>query len=371
MQLVPIIKPRFVWPAKSLLLLLVLFCGSGATCSRSFRNPFTSLGPPAPEVLPVGASLDQILAAVNQNSGRVQSYQTNNASITVPGMPAIPLLRGNIAVQRPGRLRLQASTAITGAEVDLGSNDERFWFWVKRNEPPALYFARHEQFVGSSAQQVMPIDPQWLIDALGLSQFSSGDQYEAPIQRGDGTVEIRSTIQTRTGTMTKHTVVDVKRAWVIEQHIYDARGTLVASTRARSHRYYPTMGVSLPQVIELNLPAAQLALTIDVGTVVINQVGGNTALWSMPVISGYPQVDLGTAPPGTVLGTQTIFPAPAAGGTPSYVVPQGSPTQTVGPSPALPPPVTLPLSQFNPAIQRPMAQQLPPGGIPTDVGRVR
>ena len=34
-------------------------------------------------------------------------------------------------------------TALTGPEVDLGSNDELFWFWVRRNEPPAVYFARH------------------------------------------------------------------------------------------------------------------------------------------------------------------------------------------------------------------------------------
>ncbi|NOY41917.1 MAG: hypothetical protein GXP26_08785 [Planctomycetes bacterium] len=355
---------KFVWPTKGLLLLLVVFCGTGATCSRSFRNPFASLGPPAPEVLPLGASLEQIIAAVNQNSGRVQSYQTNNASITVPGMPAIPLLRGNIAVQKPGRLRLQASTALTGAEVDLGSNEELFWFWVKRNEPPALYFARHNQFAGSSAQQMLPIDPQWLINAVGLSRFSPTDRHEPPVQRGDGTVEIRSQIQTRAGTMTKNTVVDARRAWILEQHIYNNQGTLVASSRALSHRYYPTMGVSLPQQIELNLPAAQLALTIDVGAVILNQAGSSPELWRLPAISGYPQVDLGTALPGTVFGTGTVAPIP------TNVVPQVPPGQTV-----TPPPVTLPLSQFNPthtsAFQQPMAHQLPPGGIPANAGQVR
>ena len=318
------------------------------------------MGPPAPEVLLAGASLEQIIAAVNQNSSRIQSYQTNNASITVPGMPTIPLLRGNIAVQQPGLIRFQASTQITGAEVDMGSNQELFWFWVKRNEPPALYYARHAQFAGSAAQQAMPIDPQWLIDAVGLSQFSPTDQHEPPVQRGDGTVEIRSIIHTRTGTMTKNTVVDARRAWVLQQHIYDSQGTLIASSTARSHRYYPELAVSLPQEIELNLPRAQLSLVIDVGSVILNQTNTSPELWTMPKISGSPQVDLGTAPPGTVFGTgaKPVLPPSSPGH--SMVVPQKVPAYPATPAA----PVTLPLSEFNPSLQQQsVAQQLPPGGI--------
>jgi hypothetical protein len=370
------INPNPHWLSKSLLLLLVVFCGAGATCSRAFRNPFAPIGPPAPEVLMVGASLEQIIAAVNQNAARVQSYQTNNASITIPGMPAIPLLNGNIAVQRPGRLRFQASTRLTGNEFDLGSNDELFWFWVKRNEPPALYFARHAQFAGSAAQQMMPIDPQWLIDAVGLSQFSPTDQHEPPIQRGNGTVEIRSTIQTRAGTMTKSTVIDARRAWVLEQHIYNGQGTLVASSRAQSHRYYPELAVSLPQEIKLDLPAAQLSLVIEVGSVIINQTNVRPELWNMPVLSGYTQVDLGSALPGTVFGGSPAAPMPAGGTISAPLVPQASlvyPTAPMPTSPAATPPwpVTLPLSEFNPTLQQPVAQQLPPGGISANAGQWR
>lgn len=287
-------------PAQGLLLVLVVFCGSGATCSRGFRNPFAqNLGPPAPEVLLPGASLEQVMAAVNQNSARIASYQTNDASISVPGMPNIPLLRGNIAAQRPGRVRLQASTALSGPEVDLGSNEELFWFWVRRNEPPALYFCRHDQFVGSAAQQVMPIEPQWLFDALGLMQFSPSDRHEGPWPHGNGTLEIRSFVATRSGQVTKSTVVDT-RACVLEQHVYDASGALIASAIARSHRYFPELGASLPQQVEIRVPAAQLSMSIDVGTLMLNQVADNPSLWSLPVLSGYPQVDLGAAPPGAV-----------------------------------------------------------------------
>jgi hypothetical protein len=113
-------------------------------------------------------------------------------------------------------------------------------------------------------------------------------------------LEIRSIIATPGGQMSKSTLIDARRAWILEQHIYDASGTLVASTRASNHRYYPGVGVSLPQDVALRVPAAQLSLSIDVGTVQLNTLPDNPALWSIPVMNNYPQIDLGTALPGSV-----------------------------------------------------------------------
>ena len=164
----------------------------GRFVRRSLRNPFSSMGPPAPDILVPASSLDQIIAAVNGNAQKIQSYQTNNATINIPGSLGIPTLRGNIAAMRPGRVRLEATTALTGSEVDLGSNDELFWFWVRRNEPPAVYYARHSQTAGSAAQQLMPIDPQWLLDALGMAEFKPTDRHEGPLPTDRNRVEIKS-----------------------------------------------------------------------------------------------------------------------------------------------------------------------------------
>lgn len=359
---------------RSFLLLLIVFCSSGATCNRGFRNPFAQLGPPAPEVLIAGSSLDQVVAAVNQNASRVVSYQTNNASITVPGMPGIPLLRGNIAVMQPGKVRFRASTTLTGDEVDMGSNEQLFWFWVKRNDPPALYFSRHDQYTGSTAQQMMPIEPQWLLDALGMMQFSPNDRHEGPFPHSNETLEIRSILQTRAGQMSKSTIVDALRAWVLEQHVYDATGTLVASSRATNHRYFPELGVSLPQKIALNVPAAELSLSIDVGTVQLNNLVDNPALWSLPSIT--PQIDLGTAAVGAVAPIRSAgsndwstLASPAFVGLTPQTLQSTAPLATVAGSPTYATPAGIPLSELPsatrvpPTFQQPVAQRLQPGGV--------
>lgn len=369
----------------------LLTCTTGASCTRSLKSPFAAWTPPAPEVLAVGSSLDQVMAAVNQNAARLNSYQTNNASITVPGMPAIPLLGGKIAAQRPGRIHLVASTALSGNEVDLGANDELFWFWVKRSEPPAMYFARHDKFCGTAAEKQMPIEPQWLLDALGFTEFRATDQHQGPRPLGDGRVEITSIVPGRCGVVTKRTVVDARRAWVLEQHVYDGAGTLIASSVAKSHRYYPEAGLSLPQEVEIQIPASQLSLSIDVGTVAINTLGDSPQLWAMPAISGAPQVDLGTAPTAAAvprLGDQLTRadwygPGPAVGSFDAAGLPgPGSAAAVAGTPVASAPAMTVAAApstataapQFinpggvaspapDPFAAAPRSQRLPPGGV--------
>jgi hypothetical protein len=272
-------------------------------------NPFVAQGPMAPQVLQPGASREQIIAAVNQNSSRVQSLTVTNAAITIPDMMGLPLLNGNIAAERPGRFRLTAGTAVTGQEMDLGSNDELFWLWVRHNQPPAVYFCRHSQFAGSNIRQVMPIEPTWLLAAIGMVDIDPATVFDGPqpSARGEGTVELRAWLPSAGGNLQRVLLIDATRAWVIEQHVYDQAGTtLLASARAESHRYYPVEQVSLPDRITIELTPANLKLAINLGTMQINQLQGDrTQLWTLPTFEGYPQYDLGGAAPGTPLPGQT------------------------------------------------------------------
>jgi hypothetical protein len=304
----------------------MLLGGSGATCQRSLMvNPFAAPGPAAPQVLAEGATREQIIAAVNQNSARIQSLNVTGASITVPNTMGLPILSGNIAAERPGRFRLTAGTAITGQEIDMGSNDELFWLWVRRNQPPAVYICRHEKFATSNIRQVMPVEPNWLLAALGMVNLDPASVFEGPLPRGDGTVELRSWLPSASGTLNRVTVIDARRGWVIEQHVYDQSGTnLLASAVAESHRYDEQHQVSLPQRVSIQLPPTGLNFKIDLGNVQINQLGGDRQqLWTLPTFDGYQQYDLGGAAPGTPLPGGTTMRQQASG-----VLPAGIPTQS-------------------------------------------
>src|SRR3954471_7099697 len=100
---------RFTKSLGALLSITLLLSDSGATCQRQMMmNPFAAPGPSAPQILMEGATRDQIVAAVNQNSSRIQSISATGVTITIPDMLGLPLLSGNIAAERPGRFLLIA-----------------------------------------------------------------------------------------------------------------------------------------------------------------------------------------------------------------------------------------------------------------------
>ncbi|MGD9635466.1 MAG: hypothetical protein AB7G28_05175 [Pirellulales bacterium] len=336
---------------------VALFAGSGASCQRPLTfSPFAAQGPPAPQVLPEAATREQIIAAVNQNSSRVQSITATSASISIPDTMNLPLLTANIAAERPNRVRITAGTALTGQELDLGSNDQLFWMWVRRNQPPAVYFCRHEQFANSAIRQMMPVEPAWLLSATGMTELNPANVIDGPLPRSDGTVELRMFMPSASGNLQRVVVIDARRAWVVEQHVYDPTGrTLLASAVAETHTYYPAEQVSLPQKISLRLPTAGLALKIDMGAVQINRLSGDpTQLWAMPVFEGYQKVDLGGALPNTPLPGQ---PSPA-----QSIPMQSIPNQPLPMQPPAPPTAqfTYPHGQVEPASYQPPASAYSP-----------
>lgn len=340
--------------ATRLIAWLLVVAGLASGCSWRGGNLLAPRGPQAPVVLQPGATTMQIVEAVNQNTSRVQSYVTYNARFSVPGLTAIPLMQGNIALERPLKFRLQAGTAVSGSEIDLGSNPELFWFWVRRNTPPALYFCRHDQFATSAAPQMLPVDPNWIGDALGLVELNPQANYEGPFPRPDGSLELRCAISTPSGPMTRVVVVDKDHAWVLEQHLYDSASAPIASAIAENFVYDPVTMVSLPRRVTIRVPKADMALAIDIGTLAVNTPAGDpTQLWSLPALAGYPQVDLGSTLPGTPIEATHVPLTPATA--PVFTAPVSQPVSI---APPMAPAAT------TPAATMPMVSRLPQGGIP-------
>jgi len=253
----------------------------------------------APAAFTGPPTLEQITSAVNNNSSRIRQLRAESATVAAPGYPA---LNADIVLERPRRFRMKATfTSMTGTEMDLGSNDDLFWVWIKRQQPPGIYYARHDEFANSPVRKLAPVEPDWLINALGVVEFKPDSVHEGPYQRGENQWQVRSTSQTAQGKVTRDAIIDGTYGWVLKQDLYDERGSLIASTRASKYRWYPAEQVSLPSKVEVKLPVSNLAFQIDVPNYQINRLDVDPAvLWSMPQ-TGAPLVNL-TAP------SQQIFP---------------------------------------------------------------
>lgn len=264
-------------------LMAAVCCISGCAGLQRLR-PEASL----PQALSPSPSLEQVVQAVNANSSRIQSFSSNQAILSGPDFPT---LRAAVAFERPLRLRLRAGTGITGAELDLGSNDEVFWLWVRRQPP--MYYCRHDQFATSAAHDLVPIEPQWLVEALGIVDLDPGLPHQGPIPLSGNRLQVNTIRDGPTGPSTKITVVDARSAAVLEQYLYDAQGQLVAGAVAHQHRQDPLTGLIVPKMVEIRCPPTDLVMRIDLGNAQINRPLPNPGeLWAMPRYDGWPVVDL-------------------------------------------------------------------------------
>jgi hypothetical protein len=298
---------------------MLLFAVSGANCNQWVR------GYTQPRMLPETAPLDQIVNIVNDNANRVQSLQSTQATLSVPGAPS---LRATVALAPPRRLRLRADASLTGPELDMGSNDDLFWLWVRRNQPPAMFLCRHDQFAGSNARQIIPVAPEWLIDAAGLARFDTAQPLEGPFPVHGDRVEIRSHRPTPAGEITQITVVDQWEGTVVEQDMYNPQGQLLAVARASRFLRDPASGATLPRSIDVQWPTTQMSFHLDVSNWLVNTIPpDNLTLWTKPEYQGYPNVDLAdpnlrfAIPSATPSATAVVLPGASGPFAPGTTLP--------------------------------------------------
>ena len=261
--------------------------------------------PPAPQVFNQLPTLDQLIQTLNEQSSRVEQLQAPSATITAKGLPSS--LPAELVHEYPKRIRLVAKTPIVGSGriLDLGSNDDVFWMFVNDEifgvrlpgtQRTPVFVAQHDQFSRSALHQMLPVEPHWMIESLGLVRLSPTERHEGPISVGADRIELHSRIPSAQGELTRVLEIHARYGWVMKQRLYDADNRLLATTQATKFRYYPLDNVSLPHHVDIQLSPGQptqVAFAIDVNRYSINQLDNiNSRIWSMPEFAGHPRIDL-------------------------------------------------------------------------------
>ncbi len=278
--------PRAMRPP---MMALAIAAGLITSCGAGCPGMLDSYVIPARDrALPAHPTLENVMRVVNENSARVHSFYASDATLRVSGSPA---LRATIAVERPRSFRLQANL-FHAAAADLGSNDELFWFWFPQQQPE-VFFCRHNEYFASRARNLIPVEPAWLIEALGLPSFPGDVPHEGPLAVGQGRLQVTSRIPTPDGTLVKQTLVDESRGWVLAQHLYDSGGDRLATVLATRHTRDAASGAVLPGRVEIEWPRTRTNMAIDLRKVQVNPPPGGIERWQLPSIPGQPLVDLG------------------------------------------------------------------------------
>lgn len=267
--------------------LLGLMITGGATCNRGqVASPFP---PPPPIAISSVPTIEEVAAAVNRNDA-IRELSCNSASIEVTSMPSLPKLKATMHARRDRDFRLRANVPLVlGSGIDIGSNAESFWFEVPEDMlRKTMYFARHDQYAASVQRTVLPINPTWLMDAIGLVRIDPSQTIAGPLRRADGAIEIHQRTAENADGLTIY-YVDPTGGYVTDQFVYDSSNRLIASSTATGAVYYPADnggGVVLPHQVELSLAPESgqpMSMRFSIGRYSVNQLlSGEADLFVMP-----------------------------------------------------------------------------------------
>lgn len=268
---------------------LVLCCAGCRGSGWGLPLPFQRQQPVC--VFPEGVGKFELVDYLNRNQGAVHAWRCTEATVKLAGPAGVPVrLTANMAVERPRNIRLRAKS-IRGDEADLGSNSERFWFWLRDSQDRILTASHADADLVRGHLQI-PFEPEWLMEALGVGHIDPSRytmQHHGP---GTNRATLISTEASASGQILhREIVVDTCRGQIVEHGLYDMNHQPIARAILGDYRTIGT--VSLPHRVELIWSRSGERMVMQMRNIEINPQISLEKMWVFPEIDGAQTVDLG------------------------------------------------------------------------------
>src|SRR5262245_30936487 len=131
---------------------------------------------------------EEVVAYLNDNAGRIKSISCENLAITVH-QGVVPIgLSGQMRVETPHNFRMSGDFAAQRM-VDLGSNDQEFWWWISKDNPPNQYYCSYKDLQDGRIRSLpFPFQPEWIMETMGLGPYGPASKYE--LEHDDYTLKL-------------------------------------------------------------------------------------------------------------------------------------------------------------------------------------
>ena len=156
---------------------------SAAGCRTASMGSIAHNRPP--EVRPQSTfDLQEFVAEHNQNAERIQSLEAKPA-ITVTMGPRVIPRAGLWPAVLPWSGRAISSWSLPTpcrTIADIGSNDERFWFWFQNRKDKSVYYCDYTEL--SSTSLAVTYQPDWIVEAMGLKGITPDEAAQIKVRPG-------------------------------------------------------------------------------------------------------------------------------------------------------------------------------------------
>ena len=268
-------------------------------------------------VLPPGRAPDvpALVNYLNQNAQRVQTVRAKVAIDAKQGRQVIGL-DGMLACQKPRDFRLRANVLGQPA-VDLGSNEQEFWYWISKASPPHVYHCSYKNLATGKVNVPFPFQPDMVMAALNLAEYDPKAHYDLKVL--PKTLELTQETTSPTGATVKRvTVFDRLTArpgqpQVLSHLLLDSRGKLICRANVERVTTVRDGAAILPTRVTIEWPAQSVSMKLMLSDVQVNTIDKKSAgaLFSRANLTAYDSYDLAGAvidTPGAVRRATNVVP---------------------------------------------------------------
>ncbi|MSQ96840.1 MAG: hypothetical protein EXR98_20120 [Gemmataceae bacterium] len=245
------------------------------------------------------ASAKGLVDYLNENAKRVRTLQVNDLDVDATMDTQSFNLRGRIYAEKPKSFRMKV-TLFGKDEVDIGSNPQEFWFWALKNPDKYQYFCSYKDLnAGRVAMMPLPIQPEWVMETLGLGPYGPADKYQVESEGANLLRLVEKTKSPQGYPVRKVIVMNRKEMKSPQPQITafllldDATGREICSAHITSTTQDHVTGAILPYRMELRMAKEKIKMALKLDGVTVNGQIVATA-FQRPQMAGVEQFNLAT-----------------------------------------------------------------------------
>jgi len=268
---------------------------------------------------------EQLVAYLNQNGQSLQSIEAKKVFLTAKqNNEHVGGLEGFLACQKAARVgtapnfRLTAQ-ALGSDEVDIGSNSDEFWFWIKRSPQPYVFHCAYVDYPAVAKRGAMPFpfQPEWVVETLGMATYDPAAKYE--VSESSKTYDLVQRTQSAKGDEVTKVIAFHKNpragaSQVAGYFLYQPTGNtkkpydLLCSAVVDDSQVVAVGGgksAVLPSKVRLSCPKESMELTVELGKVQVNvpfDRERSSVLFTRRTLGNYKSYDLARGPDAPASG---------------------------------------------------------------------
>jgi hypothetical protein len=258
-------------PALAVTLLLTTLVGCETFRWGLFRPNDPDPTPP-PGGVPTAASLVDYL---NDNSRRIQSLRCTDIDITASQGIQSFTIRGQMMAMKQRNFIL-AATALGSPVVDIGSNDNEFWFWSSKATPPYQFYCSYKDFEEGRVRELpFPFAPEWLLEVLNMGNYGPADRFT--VEADNKSVRLIEKTKSPQGQAVRKVIVMNRRPvnapapQITGFYLYDdVTQKEICSAQILEVQLDRVSGALVPKKLALSMPSQGAKLTMAMSNMSVN-----------------------------------------------------------------------------------------------------